>query len=137
MTAEEPDHQNTGTVLQDSYQPIVVALILKTTRLRFRMLARGCEAFTSSGLFQIARCAIASHTSYCDCAALIPLSPGMNRKIAFDGIGADDDHRPEPSHNISICGRSARWDRRPGPGAQPPSPQCGRGRVSRPSFIGR
>src|SRR5205814_8059904 len=25
MTAEEPDHQNTGTVLQDSYQPIVVA----------------------------------------------------------------------------------------------------------------
>ena len=80
MAAEKPDHQNAGLILQGRYQPIVIALMLNTTRLPFRMEARGWEALIYSGLAHCDRRAMASQTSNCDRAALIPLSPAWVAK---------------------------------------------------------
>src|SRR6266550_2655901 len=141
MTAEEPDHQNTGTVLQDSYQPIVVAFDIEDHPASFQDARAGMRGLHVLRI--VPGRALRNSKPHIVLRLCCPnsLVAGMDRKIAFDGIGADDDHRPEPSHNISICGRSGRWDRRLGPGTQPPSPTvreraCGK-ELLRPASIVR
>ena len=78
--SEKSDHQNAIYVLNQGNRPVPLALILKTTRPPFKMLAFGCAFFTSSGVFQSVVSAIASQASYCARAALIPLWPARDLK---------------------------------------------------------
>src|SRR5438046_10766175 len=89
MTAEEPDHQNTSTVLQDSYQPIIVAFDIEDHPASLQDARAGMRGLHVLRI--VPGRALRNRKPHIVLRLCCPNSSiaGMDRKIAFDGIGAD------------------------------------------------
>jgi hypothetical protein len=95
MRAKKPDHQNTSPILQGRHQPIVVALDIEDHSTSFQDARTRMRGLYVLGI--VPNRALRNGKPHIVLRLSCPDSSvaGMGRKVAFDGIGADHDHRQE------------------------------------------